>query len=240
VSRLRVQEGEVDHFGIPKSAWLDPKATALLVVDVQKYAADHRYDVTRYHPFAGGADRDGYFRRVGSVVLPCIRELLRFFRDSARPVLFLRYCTHDLALKDMPLLWQIASRGLKDAAGRPYSLTPDAEATQIMTDVQPLPAEAVLDKTTNGGFASTKLDIYLRNYGSRSLVITGGWTQACVESTVREAADRGYLCTVVSDGTFAPTEDLQKHSLDVIHGFFGQALSCQEVIGALGGLTSAS
>jgi nicotinamidase-related amidase len=222
-----------EHFGIPRSTWLDAGATALLVVDVQRYVADPRYDVTRYHPFSQGVDSGSYFGQIRSVVLPRIQDLLRCFRECATPVFFVRYCTHDPGMLDMPLLWRTASRGMKDAGGRPYVLSPGAEATQIMPEVQPLAAEIVLDKTTNSAFASTTLDIHLRNRGIRSLVVAGGWTQACVESTVRDAADRGYLCTVVSDATIAPTEDLHAHSLAVVRGFYGQVLSCREVLEAM-------
>ena len=139
---------QAEHFGLPVSTWLDAGAAALLVVDVQRYVADPRYDVTRYRPFSRGVDSDSYFGQVRSVVLPCIQDLLRFFRERSCPVYFLRYCTHDPAMQDMPLLWRTASQGLKDAAGRPYRLTPDAEATQIMAEVQPLEAET---KSTAGG-----------------------------------------------------------------------------------------
>lgn len=218
------------HMGLAADQWLDPHATALLVIDVQKYGADRRYDITRYHPFMKDEGPEAYFHRVEQVALPAMQRLLSCFRAHGWPIFYLRYCSHDANYRDMPALWRIASRQLRDAEGQPYLLTEDSDATQIMPAVAPQAGEAVLDKTTNGGFASTNLDLYLRALRTVSLVVTGCWTNACVETTVREAADRGYLCTVAADACFGPGEEFHQPSLRVIDQFYGQVLKTEEII----------
>lgn len=222
------------HLGVAGEQWLDPQATALLLIDVQKYGADRRYDITRYHPFMEGEGAEAYFRQIEQVALPAMQRLLACFRERGWPIFHLRYCSHDPDYRDMPTLWRVASRQLRDAEGRPYQLAQDADAAQIMPAVAPQAGEAVLDKTTNGGFASTKLDLYLRALRTVSLVVAGCWTNACVETTVREAADRGYLCSLAADACFGPGEDFHKASLRVLNQFYGQVLETDEIIRRLG------
>jgi nicotinamidase-related amidase len=218
------------HMGIAARDWLDPDAAALLIIDVQRYGADRDYDLTRSHPFLREEGPDAYYRRVDEVALPAMQKLLAHFRDIGRPVVFLRYCSHDPEYRDMPHLWRICTRQLRDACDRPFTIHPDSEATQIMPQVAPLPGEAVMDKTTNGGFASTTLDLYLRNQGIRCLVVCGCWTNACVETTVREAADRGYLCTVAGDGCFGGGDTFHQAALRNMGQFYGQVLGTDEII----------
>ena len=72
------------------------------------------------------------------------------------------------------------------------------------------------------GFASTGLDGTLRNLGIETLVIGGVVTNRCVETTARDATDRGYRVILVDDGTAAFSQELQDMtmlSLMVSHGF---------------------
>lgn len=62
-------------------------------------------------------------------------------------------------------------------------------------------------------FGGTSLDIMLRNLGVTKVVAVGAWTNMAVEHTVREAADRCYEVTVVSDATSSLNEDWQRAAL---------------------------
>jgi ureidoacrylate peracid hydrolase len=69
----------------------------------------------------------------------------------------------------------------------------------VLDEIAPLPSEIVLDKTSVSAFNSTTIDQILRNLGVDRVWVTGMVTEACVELTARDAADRGYLVTLVED-----------------------------------------
>ena len=69
----------------------------------------------------------------------------------------------------------------------------------IIAELYPATGEPVIDKPGKGAFYQTDLDLMLRNRGIDTLFVCGVTTEVCVNTTVREANDRGYRCIVLSD-----------------------------------------
>src|SRR6185369_11296908 len=69
----------------------------------------------------------------------------------------------------------------------------------IVDELKPLPDEPIVDKPGKGSFYATDLEFMLHNRGITSLVITGVTAEVCVQTTVREANDRGFECLVLED-----------------------------------------
>ncbi len=69
----------------------------------------------------------------------------------------------------------------------------------FISELQPLPGEPVVDKPGKGAFYATDLGAILGNRGIQHLVVAGVTTEVCVQTTLREANDRGYECLVLSD-----------------------------------------
>ncbi|MGA7984705.1 MAG: isochorismatase family cysteine hydrolase [Burkholderiales bacterium] len=109
----------------------------------------------------------------------------------------------------------------------------------IIDELKPAPGEPVVDKPGKGAFYATDLDSVLHNRGIRSLVVCGVTTEVCVNTTVREANDRGYDCLVLEDcvGSYFPA--FQKAALEMIKaqgGIFGWVSDSKRF---LAGLTKA-
>jgi nicotinamidase-related amidase len=94
----------------------------------------------------------------------------------------------------------------------------------IIAELRPEQAEPVIDKPGKGAFFATDLHAILQNRGISQLVVTGVTTEVCVNTTVREANDRGYDCLVPEDcvGSYFP--EFQEFGLKMIKaqgGIFG-------------------
>ena len=105
----------------------------------------------------------------------------------------------------------------------------------IIPELYPLPGEPVVDKPGKGAFFATDLDAMLKNRGIAQLIVCGVTTEVCVNTTVREANDRGYECLVVADcvGSYFP--EFQETGLRMIKaqgGIFGWVASSDAVIAA--------
>jgi nicotinamidase-related amidase len=108
----------------------------------------------------------------------------------------------------------------------------------IIDELAPLPSEPVIDKPGKGAFYATDLDLILKNLGIRSLVVAGVTTEVCVQTTVREANDRGYECLVLEDCVASYFPEFQKAALDMIKaqgGIVGWVSTSEELLQALGG-----
>ncbi len=71
----------------------------------------------------------------------------------------------------------------------------------IVASLAPRPGETVIDKPGKGAFYATKLQDTLQAAGITHLLFGGVTTEVCVQSTMREANDRGYSCLLVEDAT---------------------------------------
>jgi len=69
----------------------------------------------------------------------------------------------------------------------------------IVPELYPLKTEPVIDKPGKGAFYQTDLELMLRNRGIDTLLVAGVTTEVCVNTTVREANDRGFRCIVLGD-----------------------------------------
>jgi nicotinamidase-related amidase len=94
----------------------------------------------------------------------------------------------------------------------------------IIPELYPLPGEAVIDKPGKGAFFSTDLHAIMQNRNIRQLVVTGVTTEVCVNTTVREANDRGYDCLVPEDCVASYVPEFHDIGLKMIKaqgGIFG-------------------
>ena len=90
--------------------------------------------------------------------------------------------------------------------------------------------EKMLNKTSSGTLNSTMLDQTLRNMGVESLIVSGVTTDVCVETTARDAADRGFQVIVVEDACTAFSEDLHRAALQEFSLAFGRVRKTEEVL----------
>jgi len=106
----------------------------------------------------------------------------------------------------------------------------------IIPELYPLPNEAVIDKPGKGAFYATDLHAIMQNRGIQQLIVTGVTTEVCVNTTVREANDRGYDCLVPADcvGSYFP--ELHDAGLKMIKaqgGIFGWVSHSKHILEVL-------
>lgn len=108
----------------------------------------------------------------------------------------------------------------------------------IVPALYPQPGEIVIDKPGKGAFYSTPLGELLRTRGIENLIVTGVTTEVCVNTTVREANDRGYRCIVLGDccaSYFPEFHDMGLRMIKAQGGIFGWVSGSAQLLGALAG-----
>ena len=91
----------------------------------------------------------------------------------------------------------------------------------------------IINKTTYSSFASTGLDGTLRNLGIETLVIGGVVTNVCVETTARDAADKGYQVILVDDASGAHSPEQQEATMLSLQGSYGYVGMTDDVLALL-------
>jgi nicotinamidase-related amidase len=108
----------------------------------------------------------------------------------------------------------------------------------IIPELYPAPGEPVIDKPGKGAFYQTDLELLLKNRGIETLLVGGVTTEVCVNTTVREANDRGFRCIVLSDccaSYFPEFHDMGLKMIKAQGGIFGSVSASGPVIAALAG-----
>ena len=173
--------------------------TALVVVDMQRYYVEHDSPFQSYFRKRHPGAMDYISTRCDELVTPHIQQLLELWRTANQPVLFLRLCGTQPDRSDLHPHFRgsyekALSRGFPDTyplRSDPYSL--------VIPALQPLEHEMSFCKTTYSGFTTGDLGQYLLSSSIQTLVFTGLATSQCVETTARDASDRGYKVVHVAD-----------------------------------------
>lgn len=108
---------------------------------------------------------------------------------------------------------------------------------EIIPELAPETGEIVIDKPGKGSFFGTNLGEILQKGGMTHLILTGVTTEVCVQTTMREANDRGYECLLVEDCTESYFPAFKRATLEMVRaqgGIVGWTATSAEVIGALG------
>lgn len=176
---------------------LPPGRTALVVIDMQRDFVE---------PGGFGASLGNDVTRLHTAIAP-IAALLAAWRARGWPVLHTREC-HRPDLSDLPPAKR--DRGAPSLRiGEPGPmgrlLVAGEPGADIIPALAPVAGEWVIDKPGKGMFWHTcepqGLHAKLQAAGVTHLVFTGVTTEVCVQTSMREANDRGYECLVVEDAT---------------------------------------
>lgn len=100
---------------------------------------------------------------------------------------------------------------------------------QTIDALKPLPDEMVFPKCSSSVFISTNIDYKLRNLCKKQVIVVGGLTDQCIDSCIRDACDKGYLVTVVTDACITFSRDRHEWSLRNNSGYCRQR-TAQQVI----------
>ena len=201
---------------------VEPARAALLIIDMQNASGARDGALGRRLRAEGSSVGDYRFDRIERLVTPNALRLRERFRALGRPVL---HVTVGAALPDAsdapPHMRKLFVETRNHLGSREH---------EIIDALKPLPGEHLLRKTSIGAFASTNIDSLLRALGAEQLWLCGVSTNMCVESTAREAADRGYLVTLVEDACGTTHEELHQVTMRNFQRLFGRVRSTAQSV----------
>jgi nicotinamidase-related amidase len=209
---------------------LRPETTGLVLVDMQYVDAHRDYGLGAGLKTTHPAVWSYYFTRVEDVVVPGCRRLLGAFRAAGLRVIHLTLGPELPDGADM-----VALRRPRVAPGlAPMLFHAGTFEHRILPELEPVEGELVVNKTSRGAFNSTAIDRLLTNLGLDAIVVAGVSTSSCVETTARDAADRGWMVVVVEDATAEFDEPSHEATLRQFAVRWGRVWTVDETLAALG------
>ncbi|QKD82334.1 cysteine hydrolase [Thermoleptolyngbya sichuanensis A183] len=151
-------------------------------------------------------------------IVPALKELLAAFRTLGLPVIHTIEC-HQPDLSDCPPAKLNRGKGslkIGDEGPMGRILVLGEPGNGIIPDLAPLPGEIVISKPGKGAFYATPLGAILAERGITHLLMTGVTTEVCVQTTMREANDRGYECLMVEDCTESYFPEFKQATLEMV------------------------
>jgi nicotinamidase-related amidase len=203
---------------------------ALVVIDMQR-------DFVEAGGFGASLGND--VSLLGAIV-PTVRRLLDGFRAAGLPVFHTREC-HLPDLSDCPdakRLRGAPALRIGDVGPMGRILIAGEPGADIIPELTPQPGEVVIDKPGKGAFYATDLEEILQERGVRQLIFAGVTTEVCVQTTMREANDRGYDCLIATDATESYFPAFKAAAIEMIAaqgGIVGWAAATDAILEALHG-----
>lgn len=198
---------------------LDPKRTALVVVDMQN--AFMMPGVA--HALCPMAEK----------IVPNINRLATAVRDTGGTVVWIKTNYTDETLKSWSTLYQML--GPKGSAKRAAALTADSKGHELWPALDVQKQDLIVEKNRYSAFiqGSSKLAEELRKRGLDTVLITGTVTNVCCESTARDAMMLNFKTVMITDGNAANTDDDHNASLIGFYLIFGDIMSTDFAIACL-------
>jgi len=212
----------------PYELELDPANTALVIIDMQR-------DFVQPGGFAEALGNDVSLLR--STIEPT-RRVLSAARQIGMLVIHTRE-GHRPDLSDCPpskLARGRAAKRIGDPGPMGRILVRGEVGHDIIPELAPKAGEVVIDKPGKGAFFATDLELILRDRSVKTLIVCGVTTEVCVNTTVREANDRGYECVVLSDCVGSYFHEFHVAALAMIKaqgGIFGWVSDSKRALRAL-------
>ena len=171
-------------------------------------------------------------------IIPNIAKLLALFRRLGLPVVHTREA-HKPDLSDCPPAKR--SRGdckirIGDEGPMGRLLIDGEPGNEIVKELSPIAGEVEITKPGKGAFYATDLQNILQQRGVRQLIVTGVTTEVCVQTTMREANDRGYEVLLVEDGSESYFPQFKQATIDMItaqNAIVGWVANSDSIIPAL-------
>ena len=186
----------------------DPAHTALLMIDMQRDFLE---------PGGFGALLGNDVSQLGDVALKC-GELLAWARASSLLIVHTQEA-HARDLSDCPPSKRARGGlvcGIGDVGPLGRVLVEGEPGSDFVDACRPLPGETVLRKPGKGAFYATGLEHQLRCRSITHLLFAGVTTEVCVQTSMREANDRGFECLLVEDCTASYFPEFKRATIEML------------------------
>jgi len=198
---------------------LDPRCTALLVVDMQ-------------NAFMMPGVAHAYCKYAESIV-PNVNRLAQAMRDSGATVVWIKTTFGEQSLVTWPVLHDMA--GPERTKRRNAAMAEGSKGHEFWAGLEMQRSDLIVNKDRYSAFiqGSSNIAEVLRSRGIDTVVVTGTVTNVCCESTARDAMMTNFKTIMVTDANAGHTDEEHNAALIAFYLSFGDIMSTDFLISCL-------
>ncbi|MEQ9618544.1 MAG: isochorismatase family cysteine hydrolase [Deltaproteobacteria bacterium] len=192
----------------------------LLVVDMQN----------GFCGIGGSFDKFGFNIKPYRDIIPNLQTIIGFMRRKGIPVYYAKAIREASGLDLLDRVHKIIPESRREKLDDMHLCIKDTWDADVIDEIYPEPDDYIVEKRRDSVFQDTEFELWLRSFGADTIIFTGIDAYICVESSVRDAFNKGYDVIVLDDCVASREEKLQLASLMQISEAYGWVMSSQKLI----------
>jgi ureidoacrylate peracid hydrolase len=195
---------------------LDPRRTALVVIDLQNAFMDDAVG----HAVCPEA----------RAIVPAVNRLAKATRDAGGGVFWIKNTFDETCLTEWSVMQDISTP--EGRARRAAAMSENTKGHELWPALEVHPADEIVKKYRFSAFlpGASPLPDRLRARGFDTVLITGTVTNVCCESSARDAMMSNFRVVMVSDGNAAMTQAEHEASLTAFYLTFGDVMDTDMLV----------
>ena len=192
----------------------------LLVVDMQN----------------GFCSKGGSFVKFGfnikpyRAIIPNIRRMIDYMRGKGVPIYYSKAIREASGIDLIDKVHKIIPESRRERLEKMHLCIRDTWDSDIVDELKPEPEDYIVEKRRDSVFQDTEFELWLKALRADTIVFTGIDTYICVESTVRDAFNKGYDVILLKDCVASRNQKHHENTLEQIAEAYGLVLSSNELI----------
>lgn len=194
-----------------------------LVVDMQNGFCGKR----------GSFDKFGFNIEPYRAIIPNLKKTIDYFRSRSTPIYYAKAIREESGLDLLDRVHKILPESRREKLDDMHLCINDTWDADVIDEIYPKPKDYIIEKRRDSVFQDTEFDLWLRSFGADTIIFTGIDSYICVESSARDAFNKGYDVIMLSDCVASRKENLHQASLDQISEAYGWVMKSDELIGKI-------
>lgn len=181
----------------------------------------------------GTFDKFGFNIGPYRAIIPQLQNLILYMRGQAVPVYYSKAVREVSGLDCIDKVHQIIPESRREKIEKMPLCIRGTWDSDVIDELKPLPEDYIVEKRRDSVFQDTEFSLWLQAFRADTIIFTGIDTYVCVESTVRDAFNRGFDVILVEDCVASRNPKNHQTTLEQVREAFGWVLSAPELIGRI-------
>ena len=186
----------------------------LLVVDMQN----------GFCGIGGSFDKFGFDIKPYRSIIPNVRKLIDFMRGIGIPVYYAKAIREASGLDLLDRVHKILPQSRREKLDEMHLCIRDTWDSEIVDEIKPNPEDYIVEKRRDSVFQDTEFELWLRSFGADTIIFSGIDTYICVESSIRDAFNKGYDVILIANCVASREPKLHEATLQQISEAYGLVL----------------
>lgn len=178
----------------------------------------------------GTFDKFGFNIRAYRRIISKVKSLIDYMRKNRVPIYYSKAVREVSGLDCIDKVHKIIPKSRRERTEKMPLCTRGTWDSEIIKELKPEPEDYIVEKRRDSVFQDTEFGLWLRAFGADTIIFTGIDTYICVESSVRDAFNRGYDVILVKDCVASRNPKHHKTTLEQVGEAFGLVVGSDQLM----------